>query len=233
MKEVAFLIPICSFNLPEGKVEEQHFYKILLSSILPYNYNYNIRLFLGYNDTDPVYSKLKNREYIDDMINQKENVHVTWQVFNEEYLGKPTHIWNDLCYKALMMGYEYSFVCGDDISFPKDTGWIGRMIKGLKSTDNLGIAGGDSGNPSLPMTQFMIHKKHFEMFSFVFPPQIHAWHCDNWVQEVYPKKYVHYFPDIKVWNCGGQPRYNPKNDRKLCDMLVRRHKPRVIREISS
>ena len=233
MKEVAFLVPICSYNNPTGKLEDQHFYKIFYSTLTSTKYDYKIRIFAGYNNDDQVYSKVENRETIQDLINPIDNVHITWIEFNDEYRGKPTHIWNDLGYKAMMMGYDYMFACGDDIAFPKSNGWIGSMIKKLKSTNNLGIAGGDSGNPNLPMTQFMIHRKHFEIFSWIFPPQIVAWFCDNWIQEVYPKKYVHYLPDVKLLNLGGQPRYQPKDDSKLCKALIRRYRPVINKQINS
>ena len=123
------------------------------------------------------------------------------------------------------------FACGDDIQFPKQKEWLGVMIKKLKSTQNLGIAGGDSGKPNLPMTQFLFHKRHLEIFGFVFPPPIHNWFCDNWIQEVYPQKYVHYCEQYKLLNTGGAPRYRPKNDRGLCDALVKRYRPTFIRHV--
>jgi len=44
---------------------------------------------------------------------------------------------------------------------------------------------------------------------------------------VYPEKYRIWRKDYPLLNTGGQPRYIPRNDRKLCDMLVRRHKKEI------
>mgnify|MGYP003631275549 FL=1 len=232
MKEVALLVPICSYNNPQGKLNDQHFVKIFLDTLLTQKYDYKIRIYVGYNNDDPIYSNVDHRESIQNRINEIENIHISWKEFGEEIKGKPTWIWNALARHAIVNGYEYMYACGDDISFPKDSGWIGRMIKKLKSTNNIGIAGGDSGNPNLPLTQFMIHKNHYDLFSWIFPPMIHNWFCDNWIQEVYPKAYVHYIPDIKVLNCGGDPRYVPKDDRKLCGILIRRYRPTIIHRLS-
>ncbi len=232
MKEVAFLVPICSYNNPTGEVEEQHFDKLFLTSFLKHQYDCKVRIYCGYNDDDPVYSNEDNRTKIQDKINLVGDVHITWISLTEEYKGKPAQIWTELSKHAIVEGYEYLFIVGDDIVFPNDNGWIIRMIKSLKTSDNIGIAAGDSGNPNLPMTQFMIHKKHYDMFGWIFPPQIDAWFCDNWIQEIYPKKNIHYFPEYKLLNKGGEPRYRPKDDRRLCAMLVKRHKPRVIRELN-
>ena len=91
---------------------------------------------------------------------------------------------------------------------------------------------GDSGNPNLPMTQFLIHKTHIQTFGWIFPPLIWNYFCDDFLNELYPKKYIHYSPELKLLNLGGTPRYNPKQDRKLCDMLLKRHRPAVNRLIN-
>mgnify|MGYP003656854722 FL=1 len=231
MKQVAFLVPTCSYNLPDSPVHEQHLVKIFIKSLLSYTPDFDIRIFIGYNDDDKVYCNKDNRVKISSDIYDNCHIHISWYEFKEEAKGKPTWIWNELAQNALVEGYEYMFACGDDIQFPKQKEWLGVMIKKLKSTQNLGIAGGDSGNPNLPMTQFLFHKRHLEIFGFVFPPLIHNHYCDNWLLEVYPKKYVHYCEQYKLWNLGGKPRYNPKNDRGLCDALVKRYRPTFIRHV--
>ena len=41
---------------------------------------------------------------------------------------------------------------------------------------------------------------------------------------IYPEKYKYWRKDYPLLNCGGQPRYDPRNDKKLCEMLVKRYK---------
>ena len=232
MKKVAFLVPACSYNNPEGDLNDQHLVKIFMRSLLAHTPDFDIRIYIGFNNDDPLYSHEENRVELSSRIYDNFNIHISWYEFSNEYRGKPTWIWNDLTQRAINDNYHYMFACGDDIQFPKQKDWLGVMIKKLKSTNNIGIAGGDSGNPNLPMTQFLFHKTHYDIFSFLYPAMIHAWFCDNWIQEVYPKKYVHYCEQYKLLNLGGKPRYDPKDDRALCDMLVKRYKPTIIRKIS-
>ena len=35
--------------------------------------------------------------------------------------------------------------------------------------------------------------------------------------------------NYQLLNVGGEPRYEPKNDNKLCEMLVKRYKPTLSR----
>ena len=232
MKECAFLVPICSNNLPDGALNEQLFMKVFLKSLLLSLPDFKIRIYAGYDHDDKIYSDIDHRKIIQNKINTIDNLHITWLPVPEEFKGKPTWIWNELSKHAIIEGYEYMFACGDDIRFPKQKEWLGVMIKSLKKTNDIGIAGGDSGNPELPLTQFLFHKNHYDMFGFIFPEQIHAWFCDNWIQEVYPKKYVHYFEQYKLLNEGGPPRYEPKNDKNICNLLVKRYKSTIIRKIN-
>ena len=73
-------------------------------------------------------------------------------------------------------------------------------------------------------TQFLIHRTHWNIFEFVFPPQIRNYFCDDFMNEIYPKRYRYWRQDFPLYNTGGQPRYIPNNDRKLCQFLLRRHK---------
>jgi len=106
------------------------------------------------------------------------------------------------------------------------------MITKLELNNNIGFSAGDSGNPQLPMTQFMIHKTHFETFGFVFNPLLKNWYCDNYLNELYPRKYINYFEYIKLGNNGGEPRYTPLNDAKLYKMCVRRDKKKLNKLIN-
>lgn len=53
------------------------------------------------------------------------------------------------------------------------------------------------------------------------------------MNEIYPKKLKYWRKDYPLLNVGGEPRYLPLNDRKLCDMLVRRYKPNLSGYLNS
>ncbi len=230
MTQVCFIVPATTNRRDWKEVEETDLYTILCQSLsIAPPLNIDLTVFVGYDHDDAIYSVLENRLKFNAVFDKFK---IEWYEFDGSYKGKPTWIWNSLGDIAVNKGFEWIKALGSDIAMPKDRCWLGKMINDLKRSKKIGIAGGDSGNPHLPMTQFLIHKTHIEIFGFIFPPQIHAWFCDNWIQEVYPEDWVHYSPQYKLFNLGGSPRYDPKDNRKLCDMLLKRHRPAVNRIIN-
>tara|TARA_R110002126_G_scaffold107696_2_gene243408 strand:- start:3 stop:710 length:708 start_codon:yes stop_codon:yes gene_type:complete len=230
MTQIAFLVPATTNRRDWKDYTETDLYMFLLKSLEDHPPDgVEITMLIGYDADDTMYSVAENRMKFNAVF---DNIILKWYEYDASYKGKPTWIWNSLGDIAINQGFEWMKVLGSDILTPKDKGWVGKMINDLKKTKKIGIAGGDSGNPNLPMTQFLIHKTHIQTFGWIFPPQIHAWFCDDWLQEIYPKKFVHYSPMLKLSNVGGAPRYDPKNDRQLCDMLLKRHKPAVNRLIN-
>tara|TARA_R110000803_G_scaffold282_2_gene1092 strand:+ start:202 stop:885 length:684 start_codon:yes stop_codon:yes gene_type:complete len=222
MKKLAICVPTCSYNRNWEKVYDSLLVKIFLNTLASKCPEYEIDVYIGYNDDDQLFSDFDNRTRVGALC-VNTTINLKWFNFDDNYKGKPANIWNKLTENAFNEGHQYFFCCGDDIAFPKDKYWIDVMIKSLKKNDNKGIAGGDSGNPNLPMTQFLFHRKHFSINGFVFPPLLHQWFCDNWIQEVYSMKNIFYFPQYKFLNLGGDPRYIPKDDRNLCSILVKRY----------
>ena len=129
MKKLAILVPTCSYNNPDAKVYEQLLSKVFLESLLKSCPDCEIKIYLGYNDDDKVYTEFDNRLLIQAKAVQHKNLSFEWYMFDDKYKGKPTHIWNDLAKYALVDGYDYHYACGDDIMFPKDTGWINKGFK--------------------------------------------------------------------------------------------------------
>lgn len=225
-QRIAFLVPTTSRNrFPNvwKDFSDSYLNKVFLPSIERLNTDFDIEVYIGYDYDDELYSNMTLPEKLS--IN---GVKLKWFPFTDEYKGKVTHIWNDLCEYAITDGHEYFQVCGDDISFDNRNEWLGIFLKGLKKNKNIGYSAGYSNNTAIP-TQFLLHKTHYEMFEWIFPPQIHAWYCDNFLAELYGVKWGNWYKEYKHWNVGGEPRYQPKNDRRLCDMLVKRHRTKLNR----
>jgi hypothetical protein len=230
MTPVAFLVPATTNKRDWKEVEETDLYAILCQSLrIAPPLNIELTVFCGFDHDDPLYSVLENRLKFNAVFHEFE---IKWYEFDHSYKGKPTWIWNSLGDIAINHGFEWLKALGSDIAMPKDRCWLGKMINDLKKTNKVGISAGDSGNPNLAMTQFLIHKTHVQIFGFIFPPEIENWGCDNWIQEVYPHKFVHYSPQYKLFNLGGSPRYQIKFSRKFIDAMVKRHRPAVNRWIN-
>ena len=211
---IAFCVPTTSKNMNWTTLEETHLYTILLPSIYNLTSDFNIELYLGYDHDDQLYSTI-------DLPKSYQNIKMNWVSF-EGCKGNPCKIWTDLSKRAIDDGIEYLQIGGDDIMYDGRKEWLGKFIKLLKKNNNVGYSAGYSNNDRIP-TQFLLHKKHFECFGFIYPPQIHNWFCDDYIFGLYKgkgnwcKEYFHQ-------NMGGEPRYQPKNDKKLCEMLIKRHK---------
>ena len=212
--KICFIIPSTS----NGRDEWQSFEDTYLNNICLKTIPKNIKIFIGYDSGDRILNsniKLDNVEWIE---------------FNETFKGNPCSIWNSLGNIAVAQGYEYIMACGCDIQFPKDPAWLEIFINKLKENNNIGYSAGWSNNDSIP-TQFLLHKKHIEIFGWIFPPQIRNFYCDNFLYELY-KIYGNWMKEYKLLNCGGQPRYTPNNDRNLCTILVKKHRKTLYKYLN-
>ena len=212
---IAFCVPVTSYNRDWECFEDSYLNQILLPSINVIKYC--PVLYIGYDIDDKVFGNSKNRP------KRFQNYHLNWYSFDESFKGNPCAIWSKLCNYALMDNLNYMFVCGDDISLDQNPKWLDIFIKKLEDNNNVGYSAGWSNNDSIP-TQFLVHKTHINIFNFMYPPQIRNWQCDDWCYNLYGNKYGNWLKEFRHLNIGGEPRYEVHNDRKLREILVRKHK---------
>ncbi len=214
---IAFCVPTTSNMMNWGSLEETHLYTILLPSIYNLTSDFNIELYLGYDHDDNLFSKI-------DLPKSYKDIQMNWIPF-EGCKGNPCKIWTDLSKRAIDDGIEYLQIGGDDIMYDGRKEWLGKFIKLLKKNNNIGYSAGYSNNDRIP-TQFLLHKKHFECFGWIYPPQIHNWFCDDFLFGLYKGK-GNWCKEYHHSNMGGEPRYKPKNDMKLCELLIKRHRKKL------
>jgi hypothetical protein len=225
MKDLGILVPATTNRRDWKKIEETDLYSIFLGSLTQYKPEFNIIIYIGYDFDDDIYCNPKNRLKFEEIFQKFKFI---WIPFNDDYSGYPTAIWNKLGNQAVKDGIEYMYVCGSDIEFCKDNGWVGMFIKKLKKNNNIGWSAPWSNNDEIP-TQFLIHKTHIDIFGFVYPPEIKNWGCDNWIDEVYSPKYRNWFKNIHHLNLGGKPRYDVVFSKTYVEALVKRYRPRLTR----
>lgn len=214
-EKIAFLVPTTSNKRDWNNFRETYLNQILLPSISDLTTFCDITVYIGYNDDDRLFSNIS-------LPDNYENISLKWIPFDENFKGKPTHIWNVLANTCIQDGFDYMQVCGDDIRFDPDINWLRIFIDCLKMKNNIGYSSGFSNNPAIP-TQFLFHKKHYKMFGWIFPPQITDWQCDDFIYHLYGKR-GNWLKKFNHYNCGGEPRYTPSNPVKLREMLVKRNK---------
>ena len=218
----AFLVPSTTRRREWSSIEETYLYSILLKTLNDHPPPVDISIFVGYDDDDPIYSKEEERLKLN---SQYLDFNIIWVPFTSEP-GNVVRIWNGLCIEAMKHGFQWFKILGDDIRLPNDPSWVRVFQKQLKKQNYIGWAAGWSNNDQIA-TQFMIHKTHWQIFEFVYPPAIKNWYCDDWMFEIYPESYRYLRRDYPLLNVGGNPRYDARHDRKLCDALLRRHKKDV------
>jgi len=223
MDKIAFLIPSTSNNRLWSSYDQTYLFKSL--DMLNKNYP-NLNIYISYDKDDKLYST-----EMDKIISQYKKLKFKVIISDNIDKGNVVGHWNKLLKEAYHDNIEYFYLIGDDIQYPDNNEWLPNMINKLKENNNIGFSAGDSGNPKLPQTQFIINKKHYEIFGFAFNPMIKNWYCDNYMCELYPKRYINYFEDLKLLNTGGEPRYQPLDHSKLYKALVKRDKPKLRKYI--
>jgi len=215
----AFLVPSTTRFRDEWEtIEDTYLYTILCRTLDQHCPAVPISLYIGYDKDDRIYGKEEERLKLNAIFMKFQ---IVWVEFQPDR-GNVVAVWNGLFKVAMSHGFQWFKILGDDIRLPNDPSWLRVFQKAIVKNNYVGWSAGYSNNDDIA-TQFLIHKRHWEIFEFVFPPLIKNWYCDNWMNEIYPDKYKTWRKDYPLLNVGGHPRYNPRNDRKLCDVLVKRH----------
>ena len=225
--KVAFLIPSTSNKREWKTAEETYLWSILCKSLEQYTPQHQIKLFVGIDADDKVFSKFDERQKFKAYFTKFSIQFIT---MTDDTKGKPTWIWNRVGEEAIKQGYEYFKILGDDIKMPSDIGWLGCFINKLKKNKNIGWVAGWSNNDQIP-TQFLVHKSHYDIFGFFYPPEIPNWGCDNFMAEIYQNKYRVWLKSYPMLNLGGEPRYEISFSEKFVKAIVKRHKPKLNRHL--
>jgi hypothetical protein len=225
--KVGFIIPSTTNGRDWKEAEDTYLWNILCKSLQAHTPDHQIKLFIGYDDDDKIYSIAEERLKFQAVF---DNFKIEFfPMYNLK--GKVTTIWNRLAEQALSQDYDYLKILGDDIKLPKDGGWLGCMINKLKKNQNIGFSSGWSNNDQIP-TQFLVHKTHFKIYGFIYPNEIPNWGCDNWLYEIYPEKYRNWIRSYELLNVGGSPRYDIQFSEKFVHAIVRRYKPKFNKYLS-
>jgi hypothetical protein len=216
--KIAFLVPTTSKDRKWDNFNDSYLNQILLPSINNLSYSFDIEVYIGYDYDDILFTNIELPE-------KYNKISLKWFCMNENYKGKPCHIWNTLAEMALLDNHSYLQVCGDDISFDNRSEWLGIFIKLLKGNNNIGYVSGWSNNDNIP-TQFLFHKTHIDIFGWIFPPAIHNWYCDDFIYGLYKDKGI-WIKKYHHLNIGGSPRYIPNNDKELCKKLIKKFRKKL------
>ena len=229
MKKIGFCVPTTSNKREWKTAQETDLWKVLLTDLENHPpSDCDITLFIGYDSDCKVWSDVEERMKCNATFTKFK---IEWTAFNVPK-GHVNIIWNELATLAIGEGFEYMQILGDDIRLPRDTAWLSCFVNKLKKNNNIGWVAGYSNNDAIP-TQFLIHKTHLEIFSWVYPPEIPNWGVDDCLYQLYPKKYGIWLKSYPLLNVGGSPRYEIQFSEKFVKAIVKRYKPKLNRFLNT
>lgn len=234
--KIGFLIPSTSHQRNWSSFDETYLIKHTLKSFLiTYDNEHSYTFYIGVDDGDKIYDNKKIQSDILRFVSVMKNIELEFIYMRNVKKGHLTVMWNQLFDKAYNDGCDYFFQCGDDIEFTTKN-WVNQCINTLSKNNNIGLTGPINNNARI-LTQSFVSRKHKDIFSYYFPPEIINWFCDDWINEVY-KALNSFYPLYEHYctNVGGKPRYdihniedfgknlkeNWNNVRKLCSEIVER-----------
>jgi len=218
--DISILVPATSHKRNYNSFKDTDLYIYLFKSFFStYDKEHNYTIYLGIDQDDKFYHNVDVQNDIKKFISVMINTKIKIIDFNFNYKGNPCAIWTSLYYLAYHTTSNYFVQVGSDIMF-LDKHWINCAIQKLKDNDDLGVVGlADQGrkeyNPKDSLfTQTIVSRKHLEIFGFYFPPEIKNWGCDNWIGDIYDKNNLKHYIYQRIYNCGGEPRYDVPLDFK-------------------
>ena len=163
----AFLVPSTTRNRDWESIEETYLYNTLLRTLDKHTPPVDISVYIGYDRDDEIYSKEEERLKVNAIFMKFK---IVWIEFESDP-GNVVAVWNGLMKVALSHGFNWFKILGDDIRMPNDPSWLRVLQKAIVKNNYVGWGAGYSNNDNIA-TQFLIHRTHWEIFEFVFPPQI-------------------------------------------------------------
>lgn len=211
--------PSTSKGITTKHSSELLLFKVFLPSFIKsidpigkYFYRY-VNLFLKNNSIFRLYLVYDEGDlYYDNMDNQNEMMNVIGEIINGSPItfkmikaipshGNVVYLWNIAFQHAMDDDCDYFYQVNDDLEFITPN-WTEKLILPLKENKNypnLGVTGPlDLGNGKI-LTQSFVHKTHYDIFGFYYPPIFKNWYSDDWLTLVYQNDTIR-VSDVKVFN---------------------------------
>lgn len=179
--KIAVLVPLCSRNQPWKELGDCYWVRDTYPALL--RSAQDIEVYLGIDEDDAFFQK--HRDQLQGRIVDLRGCQ-----------HAPAWAWNQLLEAAIADGHEYFFQMGDDVVF-ETPGWTQVFLEALQQQGNRGIVGPchlanyegrlrEGKHPVLENAFF--HKTHYDIFGYLYPPEIRNYYCDDWITEVYRAK---------------------------------------------
>ncbi len=171
------------------KLEDHPLTMILLPSLIQsvtLNPQYKFVLLIGYDVGDRYFDNPANLSVIKSTISALYRVpNLSVYFIRLVKTGAVTMVWNMLYDIAIQAGAHYFYQLNDDITF-KSHHWPAEFTGYIDQNDGYGLVGPrDRKFGCKLMTQNFVGRGHHQIFGFLFPPDLHNWFSDTWLNIMY------------------------------------------------
>jgi len=229
--KIAIIIPSTTKQRDWECITQTYLYKSIISFAGKCNPDYQYKFYIGVDTDDKIYSRQdeKNKIYA---LCKDLNVGIQfYPIDKNDHNGFLTHIWNIIYKKAIEEKNDYFFIAGDDIIYMSD-GWLDNCINALTKTKGVGAAGIFNGNGRI-LTQFLITKKHYDIFGYAYHPHIKNWGCDDVMHYTYAPSFLHICEGQAI-NAGGDPRYEIDfSYKEKIESIIKQERDKLLYYINS
>lgn len=138
-------------------------------------------LYIAFDNNDP----LLNFENIKNKLKPFDNDNVEYYLIQIPPFKIISLIWSFLYYLSMKDACNYFYQLNDDIEF-LSTNWASDFIHQMRQMNDYGVVGpADILWNCKILTQVFVSPKHFDVFGFLYPFELHDWHSDSWITYVY------------------------------------------------
>jgi hypothetical protein len=169
-----------------------------------------ITIYIGYDHGDPLFEDEKERaamiRKLQTMIGARPAV-VKFIRFPKT--GRVGMLWSMLFFRAMKEGADYFYQVNDDLRMVTK-GWLTKFTGALDANGGFGVVGpadNHNGFNCSILTQAMVTRTHFDIFTMFYPTELKDWKTDRWLSHVYGPDHTFCWTDYIANNGGSKTRY--------------------------
>ena len=213
IKKIGIAMPTTSRNLKPG--QELVFLKTFLPSffktVSPEEFKrFNYIIYLGFDHGDQFLDDPKERAKVKKMIKEM----TTDQPVIVKFIRFPNTkrvamLWSMLFVRAMKEGCDYFYQVNDDLTLVT-RGWASNFTGVLDQNGGFGVVGpadNHNGFNCTLLTQAMVSRTHYDIFTMFYPTDLKDWKTDRWLSHVYGPENTFCYHNIIANNGGAPTRY--------------------------
>ncbi len=213
IKKLFVALPTTSKGLKNST--EPVFFKALVPSMLDTLQEdelkkFVITVYIGYDHGDELFENEKQRtsmiQKLEEMIGDRP---IQIQMLRLPKTGRVAMLWSMMYDRAIHEGAQYFYQVNDDLTMVTK-GWLTKFTSTLDSNNGFGVVGPADYHNGLNctiLTQAMVTRVHYDIFTILYPIELKDWKTDRWLTHVYGPDDTFCWGDYVANNGASKTRY--------------------------